>query len=83
MPKKDIGFRFTEEAHATLIELAREQGKTRTQVLEELILGAVRPGQVIPVPPESFDEIIKTKDPRTPEQKRDDFYRANMAKGKK
>ena len=65
MPKKDIGFRFSEEVHTRLLELAEESGKTRTQVLEGLILGAPWHPKAkrvaVPVPPEEVEAAMKAK----------------------
>lgn len=55
--KKDIGFRFSEEAHARLIELAKKRGVTRTRVLEDLILGDLVP--VIDAPENVRVESVK------------------------
>ena len=40
--KKDIGFRFSEETHAQLLDLSGRWGCTRTEVIEALVREAVR-----------------------------------------
>jgi hypothetical protein len=67
MAKVQIGFRFRPEVAERLGELAEAGGVTRTRVLEELVMAAVRGGATLPPAPqrERYGDHDPTPGPRT------------------